>query len=543
MVKKQLVFLLVMTLILSITNTGIYAEETENAEVTVEKNINLALHKSVISSGENANSGNLTDGLYNTATVSGTAAKDETFTVDLERSARITDIKLWPAQTSGNIAGTKMSNIALEASLDGKEWETIQTQENISTSLTKENVFSCKLSGNEFYRYVRVRKTEAGDYEFGELEVFADVKAIEVSRGKKVTATSESSAAPTAYTLESVVDGVTTAFGWLVEADLYGEKCISIDLGKETVLDWIEMYTRRGIVAGAAYHRNWIAYGLAEGNEEFVLTPDGVGTKLFESLATSAQEANFPVNVEENDPNNHLYETLDGKTPYRHLSFRKTSLYLGLAEAGAFVIKPEVASAEIQGSKAVIVFTEKMKEDTLNDISIKIDGNDVDYEIESIEDCKAVLALDDIYYGKRADILIPDTLESARGIKIEASVLMCYFPAAVEATEPIFLNGIDEEAAPIESLSGNTSAGVRMTFKNNQPETQENVIMIAVLYNENHTIIRMNTQKAVLEPDSEAVTLTAGFNLPDNTEGCTLSVYVWKDYRFMSPWIFHKSIS
>ena len=82
-----------------------------------------------------------------------------------------------------------------------------------------------------------------------------------------------------------------------------------------------------------------------------------------------------------------------------------------------------------------------------------------------------------------------------------------------------------------------------MTFKNNQPETQENVIMIAVLYNENHTIIRMNTQKAVLEPASEAVTLTAGFNLPNNTEGCTLSVYVWKDYRFMSPWIFHKSIS
>lgn len=539
-VKKCVAFVLITALVLSFAAIGAFADTTD---VKVEKNINLALHKNVHSSGGNTNAGLLTDGLYNTSAVSGTAAKDETFTVDLERLARITDIKLWPAQSSGSIAGDKMSNIALEVSCDGDAWTTLEVQETVSSSLTKDSVFSCELSEGEFYRYVRVKKTEAGDYEYGELEVFADVKAIEASRGKKVTATSESNIAPTAFTLESVVDGDTTAYGWLFEDDLHGEKCIAVDLGKEQAVDWIEMYTRRGTAVGAAYNRNWIAYGLGEGDEDYLLSPDGIGTQIFTSQATSGSQANFPANIEENDPNNHLFETLDGLSAYRYFSFRKTSLYVGIAEIGIFSIMPEVTGAEIEGTSVKVSFSEAMDTDTFSDIVVKINGAVANANIDALDDYTAVLELGNIYYGAKVDVVITESVKSARGFGAFASVETCYFPQALEVSGPVFINGTDEESTEITELSGNTAAGVKMTFKNNQPQISENVIMVAVLYDENHTIIRMDETKATLLPNSDEKTLIAGFDLPSDTTGHTLSVFVWKEYRFMSPWFAHKSIS
>ena len=539
-VKKYAAFVLITALVLSFACVGAFAEITD---VKVEKNINLALHKSVVSSGGNTNAGLLTDGLYNTSAVLGTAVKDETFTVDLGRLARLTDVKLWPVQSPVSIAGAKMSDVALEVSGDGDVWTTLAVQETVSSSLTKESVFSFELDGEEYYRFVRIRKTQEGLYEYGELEVFADVNAIEVSRGKTITATSESSAAPTAYTWASVVDGVTTAYGWLVENDLHGEKCIAVDLGKEQAVDWVEMYTRRGTAVGAAYNRNWIAYGLGEGDEDYLLSPGGVGTQIFTSLATSGSQANFPANIEANDPKNHLYETLDGKTEYRYFSFRKTDYHLGLAEIGIFSIMPEVIGAELDGLSLKVSFSEEMDTDTFSDIVVKINGVEANFSADALDDYTAVLELDNIYYGAKVDVVIPESVKSVRGFGTCASVETCYFPQALEISGPVFINGTDEESTEITELSGNRAAGVKMTFKNNQPQIAENIIMVAVLYDANHTIIRMDEIKETLLPSSDEQTLIAGFDLPADTTGHTLSVFVWKEYRFMSPWFTHKSIS
>lgn len=540
-VKRYVTFVLVIMLTLSFMTIGVFAEET--TVVTVEKNVNLALHKAVECLDKNENSILLTDGLYNKTALSGKAEKDDTFTVDLGRYALITDIKLWPSQSGSAVSGNKMSDVALEVSMDNISWETVAVQGTVSETLSKESVFECSLEDGEYYRYVRVRKTQTGDYEFGELEVFADVNAIEVSRGKTVTADRESSAAPTVYSWSSVVDGNTSAYGWLVEIASSEEKCLAIDLGKETVADWIEMYARRAYAA-TSYRKDWEVYGLKEDESDYILAPKGNGTKLFNVTTTDTFDANYPANVEANDPNNHLYETLDGTESYRYFSFYKPQNLVGLAEIGIYTIIPEVANVEIDGTTLNVLFSEKMNQDTFDYMTVKIDGEEVMPDTMLSEDgYSAVFELGDVYYGAKVDVVVPSDVKSIRGLSVDATVETCYFPQAIEAEEPVFLNGKLETSTEITSLSGNTSAGVKMTFKNNQPEKAEEVIMVAVLYDENHTIIRMDEVKVTIEPGSEEKTLIAGFDLPTDTTGCTLSVFVWKEYRYMSPWFIHKSIS
>ncbi|MBR6729522.1 MAG: discoidin domain-containing protein, partial [Clostridia bacterium] len=491
----------------------------------------------------------LTDGLYNKTAFSGTAGEGDTFTVDLGRHVLITEIKLWPSQSGGAVSGADVSNLAIELSNDTLDWVTVASWDDYSgESFTAADALVATPDADTYGRYVRIRKTEAGSFSYGELQVFADVKALEVSRGKTVTANRESNIAPTAFTLPSVVDGITdnAANGWLIEPVGTGDvPCLSIDLGEELPVDWIEMYTRRGIVAGAAQHRGWEVYGLTAAQAESALVPERDATLLFISHATGAGalEANFPVNTEENEPNHYLFETLDG-TAYQHLSFLKKQFNVGLAEIAAYTILPEAWKAELSGQAITVRFSQEMDTSTFDFIKVMVNGAEKTPLVTPIDAYTAELTLDAMYYGAKIEVTVPETVKSENGIGVyqRESAFTLFAPAAVAISDLRFINGTNEGSTEITELAGLTEAGVTATFQNNQPDKSEDIIVLAVLYDANRTVIRADEQRRTLEAESEPETVLAGFSLPEDTTGCTLSVFIWKDYNLMKPWTAHYSL-
>ena len=195
-IKKSMIFCVLLTLLAGALCHPAFASDVTAAD----KNINIALHKSVES--HYANAERLTDGLYNETDFSGTAEAEDTFTVDLGRHVRISEIKLWPSQSGNAISGADVSNLAIELSNDKSDWITVDSWGDCSNaSFTAADAQVAQPEAGTYGRYVRIRKTAAGSFSYGELQVFADVKALEVSRNKTVTANRESNIAPTAFTL------------------------------------------------------------------------------------------------------------------------------------------------------------------------------------------------------------------------------------------------------------------------------------------------------------------------------------------------------
>ena len=521
-IKKLTTISIITVLLFSLCAFQVVFAATEVPAVT--KNVNLAKNKVVDSSVSHTDAAKLTDGQYDGA-VSGTAVAGETFTIDLERYATITEIKLWPVADSETV-GADISNIALEISNDGVDFTTLASQgDRSSETLTSSDAFVAAADEGTVCRYVRVRKTEAGSYSFSELQVFANVQAVEVSREADCTVT-ETSNSHTALLGPNVVDGFMWSAWRLVDTSHTSPVNLVIDLGKEYPLTLLEMHQATDFT-----HPDFTAFDIycaseAEGQPSTEGTP--TSTLLLSTNGLSGASELFSIE----------------RDSYRYVVLSKAARKaLALAEFQAYIIKPEYAYSELLGQTLKIHFSDKMDSSTYSNIVVKVDNEIKTITPEVVDDYTVKFELDAMYYGSTITADIPETVTDIYGTAIVPNIATHFAPAAVEMHDFKFLNGKLETSTEITGLSGNLSAAASVTFTNNQPEKTETVILLSVLYDANNTMIRADEKRATLLPGSDPTQLKAGFTLPADTTGCKMAVFIWKDYDLMKPWTFHSTLT
>lgn len=520
---KKLTTISIMTVLLfSLCAFQVVFAATEVPAVT--KNINLARNKAVVSSVGHTDAAKLADGLYNGA-VFGTAEVGETFTIDLKRYATITEIKLWPVTNSATV-GADLSNIALEISNDGINFTTLASQGDRSgETLTDSDVFTVMAEAGTVCRFVRVRKTAAGSYNFSELQVFANVQAIEVSREADVEATVTSNSLevlpPT-----NVVDGYLWSAWRLTDVSHTSPVNLVMDLGKDYPLSLLEMYQADPFV-----DPDYTAFDIYGATEE-AGRPSTEGTPT-STLLLSSRGISNP---------SETFMIEEGS--YRYVVLSKAARKaLAIAEFKAYVVKPEFAYSEYSGQTLTIRFSDTMDTSTFSNIVVKVDGEAKTVTPSILDNYTVQLTLDAMYYGSTITAEIPATVTNSYGMAVDAATATHFAPAAVEMQNFKFLNGKLETSTEIHGLSGNTSAAASVTFTNNQPEKTETVILLTVLYDANNTLIRADEARATLLPGSAPTPLKAGFTLPADTTGCTMAVFIWKDYDLMKPWTLKQTLS
>lgn len=490
----------------------------------VDKNVNLAEQVAVVSSADNSDAAFLTDGLLSSA-VSGTAVLDETFTVDLKRYSKITDIKLWPASDSTTV-GADLSNVALEISNDGVEFTLLDSQGDMSgESLTAEDAFTVTAEPGTVCRYVRVRKTAAGSYKFGELQVFAAVKAIEVSREADAEVTETSNSLPV-LAATNAVDGYMWSAWRLTDVSHTTPVNLVLDLGKDYPISLLELYQADPFVDPSYTAFDFYGASELDGKPGVDGTPTADLLLSMNGISESSKTFTIPTGN------------------YRYVVLSKAARHaLAIAEFKAYTFMPEFAYSELSGQTLTVRFSDEMDPTTFGDIVVKVDGVAKGIPASAPDNYTAQFTLDSMYYGSTITAEIPATVTNSCGVAVEAAVATEFSPASVEMQDFKFLNGKLDTSTEINSLSGHTSAAASVTFTNNQPEKTETVILLAALYDANNTLICVDEARATLLPGSAPTSLKAGFTLPTDTTGCTMSVFIWKDYEFMKPWTLHQTLA
>lgn len=367
-----------------------YAEKIEN--------VNVALNKPVYSGRVDAEGYKLTngefkemlhlsqDGYPETApdillpsgdTLKGaTSYGDDWYIVDLGRRYNVKNVKLYPVGSNYGYIERWMQNVAIDAS-NSITFDDYVTLDALGSDIVSKGVtdnstpFSIDLDGTEAYRYIRVRRTVRNDYAYGELEVYADLTATEVSRNAGVTIDEGyTNAFGTAATSQVTNGNKSYEYGGVLFEGVIGQIAppynVLVDLGAEYPIGFVQMWSRGdengGFTGVEAYRRNWKIYGAAEAN-----APQNAQdtSKSDELLTVGAKE--YPMSG--------LKGMIDGGT-YRYLTLSKTAQEIGcVGEFKASVLNPEVLGYTLNEDGTITVnFTDKMELSTLTEDYISIEG-------------------------------------------------------------------------------------------------------------------------------------------------------------------------
>ena len=480
------------------------------------------------------------------------SAADDWYIVDLGKRYAVKEVKLYPRGDGGYVANQWMTNFKLLASND-ITFATENTTElgaigadDAACGVTSETTpFVIKLDGSKAYQYIKLQKTAWSYYGYGELEVYAEETLEEVSRDKAVTGNYAKTG--TWADVCNITDGVTDSDSdcWYVEWGWNKDPKEAIpyavvDLGEDTPIDMIQMWTRRTIPEGAMPTSNWEVYGFEDGSdvtaEDF--SPES-GTKLL--VPTSAE---FPCNLAANDPKNYYEKGLDG-TAYRYVVFQKTYYNVQLAEVRIFTAVPTANSAVLDGNKIIVGFSDVMKASTIADgLTVKIDGADAeDIDYEMTDESTLEIDLGKQYFDSQIKILLTDDIKNESGVGLKARNFTLHTPKALE-TDITWQNSKTGEGTVIESIADAVEAGeigVKVSFVNNSSENEASSIVIAALYDSNNYIVAADEQRITVDALKDG-SVTVGFDLPDeinadNAANYKLSVLLWKDFSLMKPWI------
>lgn len=297
---------------------------------------------------------------------SATSQANDWFIIDLGKRYKIETVKVYARATNHN-RFMQYFNIEASNTEDFKDYATLGKR---GATTDCPEFFEAEGNGN-YYRYVRIRKTGSSEYGFSEIEVFADFKTAEVSRGATVTANEKYTNGfnPTSPDKSQVVDGITSSGGngWLFHQNgTYSAPYnIMVDLGRNYPVEMIEAWGRGDENSSYAsipvYRQNWKYYGYSEEN-----SPQSSDDITGSPLATVGTTP-FPASG---------FKTLINPGMYRYFIISKTESEYGcLGEFRALVVYPEVTDVVFGDDNTVTIsFTDKMEATTLTEDYIEIDG-------------------------------------------------------------------------------------------------------------------------------------------------------------------------
>ena len=302
----------------------------------------------------------------------------EWYIIDLGRPYKITGAELYSiTEVSADVSSVLryMSNVEIQASntIDFSEYETIM---KIKTATADNFPYTSSIcEAPKYYRYVRLQKKTREEQGWSEVKIFADINVTEVSRGKEATASETTYASLPASLTTDGVEGNS----WLVESAT-AEKYLSVDLGKELPVSWIEMVARvTGGVDNVAVRYNWTVYGSKDAPTlENIKNGTQLSPTIVQGNASGTVNELFPKQLDGyfSMP---IYQNALGEK-FRYINFYKSSFNTALSEVRAFVTAPEVIGAYVTADGIAIDFSEQMNPATLDKGSVKLydsEGNRV----------------------------------------------------------------------------------------------------------------------------------------------------------------------
>lgn len=489
------------------------------------------------------------------------SAANDWYIIDLEKAYNLNEIRLYSRgdepTTTFNWMGefrVEVSNSILFPEADSVDVGGVGSTLDGTGITSRETPFVATLDGETAYRYIRIRKTAWTYFGWAELEAYCDMEVINPYGNARFVEVSRNKPAEVNYgsyydgetvgnwSPDKVVDGkFSDGQGWIMDGVSDRPDApynLLIDLEKEIPVTKIEMFGRPN-VSVESYRKNWKVYGFTEADGKPDISGEiSGGVELLDITSPFPQIKD----TQNPDGDDGLSEIVDNSVPFRYLVFSKTKNELGcLSEIRAYALIPEIEEVKmLDAQKAQIKFTESADKDSLEKgIVVNINGETVTPKFDFADETTVELDFGKEYFDAQIDILIDTDLLTKYGIPFEEKEFHLFTPKAVSA-EAEFVSG----NVKIDSLSdalATKTAGAEVVVKNNTKTEKAEVVVLTVLYNDKNFVVAANDEKVTVESGTEK-TITSSLNLPseiteENVENYKLSVFVWKDYSILKPWI------
>jgi len=446
------------------------------------------------------------------------------YIIDLGRQYKITGAELYSITGVNDDVSSVvryMSNVEIQLSntIDFAEYETIMDIDDATTDNFPST--SSSLAVPKYYRYVRLWKNKITEHGWSEVKIFADINLTEVSRGKTATASKSDHG-----TLPSVtVDGVESG-AWLVETDVPSPKYLSVDLGEELPVSWVEMAARVTSTDNVATRFVWDIYGSDEAPTTETVQS---GTKLIPSViqGNSSGIVNelFP-RQSEGCLSMPIYQSVYGEK-FRHITYYKQSGNTALSEVRAFVTAPEMSGAYITEDGIAIEFSEAMNPASLNKGSIKLydsEGNSVAWANGALSGNVFVISDAELESGATYKVSVNNLAENALGVSVAPLNEMTFKNSFDYEMTGFELVDSEGNAITAESLSKTADdVMVKLNIAANAKPVKGMLVM--AFYNSGHLVKVEYAKINVKEGTNDVLTVSGAWD--EETVYTKVKAFLW----------------
>lgn len=561
-----------ITLIIALSfMTVLIPQQTFAAEkpLTKEVYLNVAENKPITGGGwsESYPITNLVDGMRTTFVVDGgnlTSNPDGKvsptgkfwFTVDLQHRYNIEKIELWGRYDIDNEGGRRWFKIYAANNADFSDAVELAVMKDVDDEIfPPKGAFTVELDGSRAFRYVKMQRTGGYYHGYSEFKVFAKQTVTEVSRNKSVSAgiTPDMGNYPPEKAVNGTNDSPTDA--WY--GGYYGMNWFCVDLEKELPIGYAEAENMLNQNSSATHARhNKAIYGAESFDEETgkIFSENAVvknipGVKRLSYVATeyeySGWEYPFP---ESSASETKAYKaSLDESSPYRYIVYHnetKSGYCIALGSFRAYVVNPKITAASANAKYITLEFSDPMNEETVNSENIRIksrlSGEEVPVSaVNMIGEYLAEIELENEVFGDTLELEISDAVLDMRGVSMAAEKKSFEMPAAVSVEMLNIVDSASEGGSIITSIQGKSEVGARVTFKNNLTEESDisNAIILMLLCDSENTVVDAAEKRVRLSPESvEMHSVGLDLSKYESLEGYSLSVFVWNNFKDMTPW-------
>ena len=586
MMKRALTLILAAMLMNTVCLAlNVFAADTGE---TVTRLVNVAKNKPCVLLGalgggtaDAVNNDNMADSVIIPA--AGTADKG-TIGIDLQRRYPLEQIIIYDYDNESGIGSAARGQFEIlcadtENIDEAKVIFELNDAEN--TEFVANGRYTITLGDKPVGRYVFYRSKVAGAMcAIREIQVFASVTAVEISRNAQTYTTSNLGA--TTMNGSKAVDGKFEDSNSMY-LKVMPNFCSTIystftaDLGTPKYVDMIEMYGRPGITYNTSvYHGYFGLYGSNDGTvTDFSLVPPGgllpygeIDKAAFEDLtqedgATRVYErlAQIPAGIRsyttQGDsytydafPDTTLaspkaYQTmLDSTRQYRYLTYRKTAAngahMVYMSEFRAYQIKPEIYDIFVKNGKIIIDFSDEMDLSSVsNALSVKNISTGVHLASENIslnseKPWQIVVTLPEMF-NTAISVRITNEAENIKGAALDRIYeKKINLPKALEAESASF---VDASGNPISSLTGMTEVEATASVKNNSSEPQK-LLTFLCAYNASNTPYKIVPAEVTISPGNEAIPVNTEITLDSALgAGDYVVLHLWNDIEMIDSWM------
>ncbi len=504
------------------------------------------------------------------------AAASEWITVDLLRRCKIEKIELFDRYDHDVATGRQYIEIIGAKNADFSDAVVLGKLDALDDeAFPHGGRWTVNLDGNKAYRYIKLQRTGGGDYQYAELKVWAQQSVTEVSRGADAIADNLADTNHWIYDfapLENALDGESSTL-WLEDGEAY--RFLRVDLGSAYNIGMIEMAGRDFTVDDRIdneWARKYISiYGNNDESTEnnmfdpfYEITEEEAATLGFTRLAgvgantTVESEVAFPaVHVPAGmevtyGEKGKFQSTCDDTNAVRYITYRAVKQSgAALTTFAAYVINPTTIGGVTDGKSIEIEFSDEMDfTEVIADsskVKVYVDGTEKAVAVSEKDAYTLMLELDKTYFDSKIKVELPKDIKNLKNTAMqENAVIDLIAPSAVNIDEFKIQDSMTVDSSEIPSLENVTEVGVKIKLTNYMTDKSETAVVLMVMYDENNTMIGANEKRITLAPkgtpEAEAEEPVI-FGLEKAESARKVTVYVWRDYDLMKPYLAKTSIN